>query len=156
MPDLNGPISSWLPTVWYGGFLPGLPDLLFGQYSGFRKLWIVRSHGERRALLAALDRSAIVSNGALNFRDGPDRAVSAPTSDDDYIALYAPPEDGWPWITLVSATMTPAAAKAIGAARGRYAWDADDAEAAAIDRVARLGVRYPGAEVRTPLKSNAN
>lgn len=158
MIDLDQPVGVWMPIAWYGGYLPGLPDLCLGRWpADFRrtgldrwKLWIVRSPGERAALEAALARPVPKKGPALDFSAGPDAAVRAPGPDDDYVALYQPVTPEWPWITLVSLTMTAAHAKQLGAARGRYTWDADETEAAAIDRMHRLRSIVPISDFRAP------
>lgn len=159
MTDLSAPLQDWMPTVWYGGYLSGLPDLCVGRWPdeiarmhGQRwKLWIVTNAAETTRLTAALAQPVPRKGAALDFASGPDAAVHKPVRrGDDFVALYAPPAEGWPWITLVSLTLPPAAAAELGAARGRYTWDADDTESAALDRVARLRAMTPGAPVHVP------
>lgn len=151
-----------MPTAWYGGYLPGLPDICVGKWpeelgnSERWKLWIVRSPDERTALEAALDRPVPRLGQALDFSAGPDAAARRVFDDDDYVALYSPVESGWPWLTLVSVTMAPADAAHIGAARGRYTWDADEDEAAAVARLARLRASMPVVDVRMPDRRGQN
>ncbi|MCF4130058.1 hypothetical protein [Methylobacterium sp. SyP6R] len=141
MIDLAAPITSWMPIVWYGGFLPGLPDLCVGRWPpGISvetpwKLWAVETAAEREALLAALARPVPRRGGALDFAAGPDAAVRRQSSGDTVLALYEPPAPGWPWITL--GRWPPEIGREVGAHRDIYTWDADLTEAAALDRIAQ-------------------
>ncbi|MEW5423960.1 hypothetical protein [Amorphus sp. 3PC139-8] len=159
MIDLSAPLETWMPTVWYGGFLLGLPDLCVGQWpqeiarahGQAWKVWIVTNATETQRLTHALSKPVPRKGPALDFASGPDAAIRKPIRHaEDFVALYAPPAQAWPWITLVSLTMSPQAAAELGAARGRYTWDADDSENAALDRVARLRARLPNAPVHVP------
>ncbi|MGQ3672048.1 hypothetical protein ACT6QG_06595 [Xanthobacter sp. TB0136] len=160
MIDLQAPLASWLPTVWYPGFLRGMPDLLVGRWPDvFRrpagnesyKVWFVCSPRERQALLDALSRPVPTKGGALDFRAGPDAAVTGAVDIDDFVGLYASPGAEWPWITVTSTTL-PAGSSA-GLARGRFAWDSDETEAGTLDRIARLQAILP-APVRVPGRSD--
>lgn len=141
-----------MPITCYPGFLPGLPDLVVGRWPpeiprtgpDRWKAWFVETPSEREALDTALARPVPRASGALNFRDGPDAATSSTSVGDIFIALYLPPEAGWPWLTVVSTPGNP------DGARQRYTWDADMTESAALDRVARLRAMAPSAPVRIP------
>lgn len=85
-------------------------------------------------MLAALARPVPRRAGALDFRSGPDAAVSRPGSGDTVVALYEPPSPGWPWITLCRWPRE--IGRQYEANRGVYTWDADLAEAAAHERIA--------------------
>ncbi|KMO27210.1 hypothetical protein VQ02_33600 [Methylobacterium variabile] len=141
MTDPDAPISSWMPIVWYKGYLPGLPDLCLGRWPADIatetpwKLWAVESAKERDALLAALARPVPRKGGALDFSAGPDAAVSRPGTGDPVLALYEPPAPGWPWITL--GRWPREIGRQVEAHREVYTWDPDMTEAAAHDRIAQ-------------------
>jgi hypothetical protein len=75
-------------------------------------------------------------------------AVATQGHGEPCIALYVPPEPGWPWITI--GRFTPEIGRAVGAARGLYTTEIDDAEAAAMRRLERLALAMPGAPIRYP------
>ena len=154
MIDTTAPLDSWLPVRWYGGYLSDLPDLCVGRWpaefgrmgSAAWKVWVVETPAETQALTASLRRPVPLRNGALDFKAGPDAAVSAPARDGaPFVALYEPPEQGWPWIT-VTATQP----GQLGLARGRYAYDTDESLDEALDRVSRLRAMVPGMDIRLP------
>ena len=153
--DLSAPISEWLPTVWYGGYLDGLPDLCVGRLpaafgrSSPWKIWIVERPEERTALLRSLALPVPpAASGAVDLRAGPDAAVNRPGSGDPFLALYVPTEDGWPWITL--GRFDSEVGRKIGLNRGVYSTETDDTERAAVERLARLKRLAPGAPVLVP------
>lgn len=132
--DITAPVRDWLPITCYPGYTPGLPDIWLGR------------------LLAALARPVPRDGAALNFRAGPDAATAQPSRlAQGFIGLYIPPEAGWPWLTVVGLAHAPAGeAAALGLARGAYAFEAFDAEPAALDHLARLGAMMPGCPVVMP------
>lgn len=145
MIDLAAPTNSWLPTVWYGGYLPDMPDLCVGrlpiEMSSARpspwKIWIVESPRERKHLLRALEKPIARRGGAIDFRAELDAAVSAPGRGDPFLGLYPPLEPGWPWITI--GRWPPTVGAVIGGmARGVYSTETDNDEEAAHRRAARL------------------
>lgn len=152
MIDITAPLDQWLPVEWYGAYLEGLPDLCVGRWppeagrtgAAAWKLWVCESPQEQIALRAALRKPVPISGGALDFRSGPDRAVSAPGRLGPFVALYAPMDDRWPWITLVA---SPGAADLH---RACYAYDIDMTESAALDRIARMRTRTLGATIHVP------
>lgn len=153
-PDLSLPIQDWLPTVWYRHPVVGhrLPAICVGRLPaafGARrwKWWIVENGDEESALRSALARPVPGAGGAVDFKSGPDAAVSRSGRGDAVAALYAPPDDGWPWLTLVRAP-----AQSPDLARGRYAIDADMTETAALDRGARLASIMPEITIVSPAR----
>jgi hypothetical protein len=158
MIDLDAPIARWLPTAWYPGYLEDLPDLCVGRWPPIFnrtgddawKVWIVETPGERKALLNALARPVPRVDAGLDFRSGPDAAVSKPSTGAPFVALYPPPEPEWPAIVLCRWPVE--IGRSIASARGRYTYETRHDEDAAIARVseiaARLGadlpVRLPG------------
>ncbi|KMO27209.1 hypothetical protein VQ02_33595 [Methylobacterium variabile] len=149
-----------MPIVWYGGFLPGLPDLCVGRWpAGVAaktpwKVWIVETPQERAALLASVAKPVAIRGGGLDFKSGPDAMVSGPIRGDSVIALYLPPEPGWPWFTV--GRWPPEVALGIGAQREAYTWEADATEAAALDRIARMRSQMPHMPVVVPDRKQAN
>jgi hypothetical protein len=145
IPDLSRPIADWLPYVWYRHNVSGLtlPSLCVGRlptaFGRPWKWWIVETPAEEKALLAALARPVPMRLGMVDFQSGPDAAVSAPSSGPAVGALYAPPAQDWPWITLVRAPLP-----SQGLARGRYGIDVDMIESDALKRVERLTRGKPG------------
>jgi len=139
--DPDAEIRSWLPIVWYNRFRTDLPDLCLGRWPpGITtvtpwKLWVVETDAERAALLAALARPVPRRDGALDFRSGPDAAVSQPGSGDTVMALYEPPSPGWPWITL--GRWPREIGRQYGAERETYTWDVDLSSEDAVDRLSR-------------------
>jgi len=152
--DISAPIRSWLPTVIYPGFQPGLPDLIVGTLppelaaatGRQHKIWIVETVHEMRALDAALARSIPIGlGGALDFKSGPDAACSKTSSGESFAALYLPPETGQPYIALYA--WPDAIARDVRAQRNRYTYDIFRTKDAALDALARVSVKL-GAEVR--------
>lgn len=160
--DLSAPVAAWLPTVWYGGYLPDMPDLCVGRLppemragrASPWKIWIVESPRERKLLLRALEKPVALRAGAIDFRAELDAATGAPGRGDAFLGLYAPPAPDWPWITI--GRWPPQIGAAMGGlARGVYSTETDDSEAAALDRLSRLGamvsaVSGSGLPIRTP------
>jgi hypothetical protein len=152
--DISAPIRSWLSTVIYPGFQPGLPDLIVGTLprelaaalGRQHKIWIVETVHEMRALDAALARPIPIGlGGALDFKSGPDAACSKTSSGESFAALYLPPETGQPYIALYA--WPNAIARDVRAQRNRYTYDTFGAEDAALDALARIGVKL-GVKVR--------
>ncbi|MGP3699480.1 hypothetical protein [Rhodobacter sp. NSM] len=129
----NDPIRSWMPIAIYKGYLAGMPDIVMGKIPGLVaaargsrwKTWICETGQEREDVLKQLARPCPVTQGALDFRRGPDRAVSRPATGLSLgpgatanVAVYPPPAEGWPWLVLVWSPHP-----APGLERGRYAWD---------------------------------
>jgi hypothetical protein len=147
------PIKEWLPIKWYGGSLPGLPDLCVGKLpAAFGldghaawKVWYVETPEENIALRDALTRPVPLRGNFVDFASGPDVAVSKADARKDYgetvVALYAPEgsDVGWPWITvcrLPSVTAAGPLSRELG--RGVYSYDIDMGETAAMKRVERM------------------
>lgn len=161
-PDISKPLSSWMPTIVYPGYIPGLPDLVVGRWpSAFErsvpiKVWIVCTSQEMLDLLSAVNKPVPMRGDALDFSSGPDAIVSSPVKCDNFCALYVPPALGWPWITLTSLDMPKSVAR--GFVRNRFAWDVDDTEADAMRRITHLGtlspnmsdIRFPGGVITGP------
>ncbi|NKQ73425.1 hypothetical protein C3Y89_24290 [Rhizobium sp. UPM1132] len=164
---LRLPIKDWLPTVWYPGYLEGMPDLLVGKLPDeFQrtatdrwKIWIVENQNERKALLDALDKPAPMRGNAVDFMSGPDAAVSKVDRSRHYGkmmgGLYPAPGDagpGWPWITMIrfpSVAIAGPMAPELG--RGVYAIDVDLDERAATTRTARMfALAGDAMEIRFP------
>jgi hypothetical protein len=155
--DFSQPIEEWLPTMTYPGYQAGLPDLVLGRFppelvaSSRRrfKSWIVETPAEMKALTEALARPVPqLRPGALDFKSGPDKAVTRRSSGQPFCALYVPPAPGWPWVVL---SAWPAAlAHQVGAERGRYTWDSFDTEAAAIELMARIRIALGGGKIIVP------
>ena len=163
MIDLSAPVRDWLPTVCYPGYMPGLPDIWLGRWPAvFRrsgsarfKPWYVETPAERAALLAALARAVPRIGAALDFRSGPDAATARPSAlARGFIGLYIPPDAGWPWLTVVGIAHAPVhEATALELGRGAYAIEAFEAEAPALDHLARLRAMMPDATVILPDRS---
>ncbi|KAB0679680.1 hypothetical protein [Aureimonas leprariae] len=107
--DLTQPLSAWMPTLWYPGYMDGMPDLLIGRLpASFEqpfKLFYVETPGERAALLAALEKPIRMTDGVINFRDGPDRTCSRRSRlrvSDLTVYLYPPSEPGWPFFLVTA------------------------------------------------------
>jgi hypothetical protein len=145
------PVTKWLPTCWYGGYLKGLPDLLVGKFptafglAGIDqwKVWIVETPAERTALLDALSKPVPMRGDALDFASGSDAAVSNIDRKKHYgapvAALYQPSEQRWPWISLFRLPSVAAAgplSPQLG--RGVYSYEIDPNEEAAQTRIARM------------------
>ncbi|AXQ96094.1 hypothetical protein ORIO_20575 (plasmid) [Cereibacter azotoformans] len=129
----NAPIRSWMPIAVYKAYLPNMPDVVMGKVPalmsgapGLRwKTWICETREERENVLKQLDKPCPVTQGALDFRRGPDSAVARKASGMALrpdagisVAVYAPPFKGWPWLVLLwSAHPAP------GLERDRYAWE---------------------------------
>lgn len=148
---LKMPMNAWLPTTWYGGFLQGLPDLCVGKLPaafeqtglGDWKVWIVETAAERAALTDALSKPVPLRAGAVDFASGPDATVCGIDTLRNYeqpmVALYMPPDPGWPWITLFRLPSVAAAgAFSSELGRGIYSYEVDSTEKAAIERVAHM------------------
>lgn len=147
--DLDAPIRAWMPLVLYGGFRPGLPDMLLGRWpAALRqpqpfKAWVCETPTELALVSERLERPVLRGPcGELDFATGPDGALGpgrgAAPCEEAVVALYEPPEPGWPWLVLASSAVTMP-----GAERGRYAWEAYASEAAALDI---LGLLYATAD----------
>ena len=155
MIDLAAPMRDWLPCIWYGGYTPALPDLCVGRLpEPFRrvhpdpcKIWIVEIPAERQALLDALARPVPRAGNAINFSAGPDRATPTSRARGQFLALYLPPSEGWPWVVIVAVDGAPAA---MSLNRGRYAYETFQFEAAALAHMARLRAMVPNAPLHTP------
>ncbi|MCE6959580.1 hypothetical protein LAZ40_10985 [Cereibacter sphaeroides] len=138
--DLSLPVRDWLPTVTYPGFRPGLPDIVLGRLPASiaaiagqpYKSWIVESPREAKHLRARLAEPLPLRRaGALDFVAGPDSAVrragNGASRTDVIVALYSPPEAGWPFLLLTSLPMRNESLE-----RGCYAWEVFEEEAAAL------------------------
>lgn len=156
MIDVSAPISSWLPTIWYPGYRPDLPDICVGRWpADFRrspgpdtyKLWYVETPDERQALLDALARPVPIQGRALDFASGPDRACSHQSRLRPFVALYAPPEADWPWMVVTLINGAPAS---MGLGRGGYAYEVFADQAQALGHMALLRSYTPDAPVMTP------
>ena len=143
--NLAAPIRSWMPPVLYVGHFDGLPEILLARWpAALRqpdafKAWICETPEELAEVQARLDRPVPIVGGRLDFIKGPDGALGpargAKPPGRVVIALYTPPEPGWPWLVLSSLN-----APQPGFARDRYAWEAFDSEAEAAEYMAQLGV----------------
>lgn len=155
MINLSAPINAWMPIVWYAGYTPNLPDLCVGRWPALLargraddyKIWYVENPAERGLLLDALARPAPRVGRALDFSSGPDRATRNPPRAQAFVAMYAPPEPGWPWVIVTSIDGAPAS---MGLGRGRYAYDVFDTQAAAVSHMTQLWTMIPDAPVYTP------
>lgn len=138
--DLSLPVREWLPVVVYPGFRPGMPDIWLGRLpeqivritGNPFKSWIVENHKEREILDRKLSEPMpVLPSGQLDFISGPDAAVRKKgqglSASDFVIALYSPPEPGWPFFLLVSMP-----AHEEGFERGCYAWETFDSEGEAM------------------------
>lgn len=147
---LTQPIKEWLPTKWYGGVLPGLPDLCVGKlppaFGKSWKVWYVETPAENIALHEALSKPVPLRGNSVDFASGPDAVVSKVDPTKHYgetvVALYAPEgsDVGWPWITvcrLPSVTAAGPLSRELG--RGVYSYDIDMSETAAMKRLERMG-----------------
>lgn len=110
-PWLRMPVDTWLPIRWYSGYLEGLPDLCVGKLPGAFgrsgigqwKVWIVETSAETVAPIAALSMPVPMHRGVVDFESGPDAAVRVDAGKHygaPLVAVHAPPEPVWPWITL--------------------------------------------------------
>lgn len=141
--DLSLPVQDWLPTQLYPGFRPGLPDIVLGRLpASLAKLaghpfksWILENLKEAERLQARLaEPLPLRPDGSLDFIAGPDSAVykkgrgASPV--DVVVAIYSPPEPGWPYIALTSLP-----AYDVNLERGCYAWEAFDDQQGAIEHL---------------------
>jgi len=149
--DFARPIHTWLPTATYPGFREGLPDLVLGRLpepvsisvGRAFKGWVVESAAEHAALVAALDLPIPQPEpGRLNFKAGPDAACAAPSAGPPFVALYAPPQDGWPFVVL--AAWPAERERRTRIQRDRYVWESFMARADARAEAERLAVEMPG------------
>jgi hypothetical protein len=153
------PITTWMKTAIYVAYMPGLPDIIVGRmpadlagtHRSPWKTWICETSKEKNKVLSLLAKPCPITNGALDFIRGPDGALSRPASGMTFggrnsvsVALYEPPESGWPWIILTSVPC-----KVPGLARGRYGWDAFSTEAEAMAFAKRLLGRH-NVEIHSP------
>lgn len=132
-----------MPTVIYTGYRPGLPDIVAGRWppetgrTGY-KTWICETVAELAEVRRRLDMPCPITGGALDFRRGPDAALSTPArgiepADRITAALYPPPDPSWPWLVLLC---IPAVDP--GIERGRYAWEAFDEQDQALSHLTKL------------------
>ena len=150
---LMQPIREWLPIKWYGGVIPGLPDLCVGKlpaaFGKFGveawKVWYVETPAENIALHEALSKPVPLRGNSVDFASGPDAVVSKADPTKHYgesiVTLYAPDEtdNGWPWITVFRLPSVAAAgpmSHQLG--RGVYAYEIDMSEEAAMTRFSRM------------------
>lgn len=149
MIDIAAPIRDWMPTALYVGHRPGLPDVILGRWpadvraAGAYKTWICETPAELAAVQAALARPVPRRGPALDFRAGPDRAVTSQAEGMEprgsiCVALYPPPEEGWPWLVLLCVPYIQPDTE-----RGRYTWEAMPTEAAALDHLAKMARMLP-------------
>jgi hypothetical protein len=146
------PINEWLPTRWYGGSMPGLPDLCVGKLPAVFgrvgaeawKVWFVETPSENVALREALSKPTPLQGDTVDFKSGPDAVFD--TSDmkhygDPVVALYPPNEkdQGWPWISVfrLSSAMD-AGPIPNGFGRGVYAYEIHNNEASAMAHITRM------------------
>ncbi|MFG1401497.1 hypothetical protein [Xanthobacter sediminis] len=152
--DFSRPLCHWLPTATYAAFRPGLPDMVLGrlpepvsiQVGRAYKGWIVETPAEHAALAAALERPIPQPEpGRLNFRSGPDATCATPSRGAPFVALYAPPAAGWPFLVLSAWPQEREGRTRIQ--RDRYIWEAFAHEAEAQAEAERFSVLLPGAPV---------
>lgn len=150
------PLREFVPHVWYPGYMPGLPDLLLLrlppelQHPGegqpitlAHKICIVEDEGNRRVVEDSLAKPIPFEAGVINWRLSLDRVMARRSSrprGDMAVLMYAPPEEGWPWLIV---TALPFNAPGEGFARERYAWEAFADEAGAQAHMLKLRQMHP-------------
>lgn len=149
------PLRESMPSVWYPGYLPRMPDLLVFKFlpemrrSGHEglnatyKVIFVETVGDRRAVEDALDKPVTVQGRAIDFRPTIDRTNarrSSLPSGDSGLLLHVPPEEGWPYFVV---SVLPWNKSGMGFARDRYGWDAFGTEDEALGHMTRLHMRKP-------------
>ncbi|MEP3668993.1 MAG: hypothetical protein ABJN42_19895 [Roseibium sp.] len=153
--DLFAPMNNWLPTLLYPGFRPGMPDIVLGKLpdelavmSGKTyKSWILENPKESELLKARLaEPLPIRPDGRLDFIAGPDSAVrkkgQGMSRTDSVIAIYSPPEEGWPLIVMASVPFEHPELE-----RSKYAWETFDTDEAAVAHAQEL-IQAMGNEVQ--------
>lgn len=155
--DLRGPIEQWLPIMLYDAGMPPLPRMVLGRLPEPVSIavgrpfkgWIIESDAEMEALHTAL-RAPIPQPepGRLNFKSGPDAACAAPSRGEAFIALYAPPARGWPWLVLTA--LPPDAGRRTRIQRDRYIWEIHAGEDDARAAVERLRAEWPQSPAHLP------
>ena len=139
--SLDKSIDDWLPIASYATDVPGMPDLLLARFPldldiglidvrGLDrwKIWIIENESEGRAIDEAFTIPITLRNGKLDFKSGPDYAVSKIHRHRDYgqsrIIVYDPPQFDWPYITLLRMPSVKSTGKFSHLfARGIYAYD---------------------------------
>ena len=151
---LQQPYSQWLPIEWYPSYERGLPDLCVGHFPPWmgnfsHRIWIVENSIERERLLAELEKPPIISGNSINLKDGPDKAISKPGSGDMFLALYAPRDPDWPWITIGRFPLE-VGRQIGGLAREVYTTETDIGEIEARERIEKLRKLNPFTPVFFP------
>lgn len=145
--DLSAPICDWLPLQLYVSHRTGLPDVIMGRWpdvfgrtgTGRYKTWICESPKELSEVRKWLGQPVpIAPGGALDFRAGPDGALSRMAAGmmprgEIVVALYPPPAEGWPWLILQSVPCHDPQVE-----RGKYSWEVFESEAGALGHLLRM------------------
>lgn len=151
MIDVTAPIRDWMPTQVYVGHRRGMPDVIMGRWPpeiatghGMSwKTWICETPKEFKAVQKRLSEPCPLKGGALDFRSGPDGALSPiavgmQPLGQIVVALYPSPAEDWPWLVLLSVWAHDPTIE-----RGRYSWEAMPTEQAALDHLARMAALAP-------------
>lgn len=146
--DFGSPIRDWMDTTIYVAHRSGIPDVVLGRLPaqlavGRRyKSWICETRQELRAVQTALSNPVPRQGLGLDFRRGPDAAVSGPPKGMEphgqiVVAVYPPPSNGWPWLILLCVPGQR------DAERGIYSWEAMPTEEEAMAHLARMAKMAP-------------
>lgn len=104
------PVRDWMDTAWYRSNICILPDVLIGRWpddiaAPFRyHTWVVETSLEEQNLERLLKQPVPSCGHVLDVENGPDSAVSKTSKYSPAVpiyCLYAPADDGWPWLVNV-------------------------------------------------------